>query len=275
MRAVFVSYRRGDADGQARALVAMLAQHLGKASIFIDVDSITPGRDFRVVLKERLESCDAMLALIGRQWLDARDASGQRRLDDPNDFVRQEISAALKRNISVTPVLLEGVKVPSPDSLPEDMRDLSFRNSFELSHSRWESDVNEMIRRLGLSTRKTPYWIGLAAAAVLVLAGAAWYFASGPTGVGASARRMGPLEEGIDRNAYDLYKKPSTVSSADACSDLCGREPRCEAFTFTPRFEDKTGNTGNCWLKFFAGTPAPVPGYVSGVKLGGRKTPEE
>ena len=73
MGAVFISYRRGDVDGQARALVGDPSNHVGRDNVFIDVDSIAPGRDFRQVLKERLETCDMVLALIGGQWLDAKD----------------------------------------------------------------------------------------------------------------------------------------------------------------------------------------------------------
>jgi hypothetical protein len=147
MGAVFISYRRGDVDGQARALVGDLSNHVGRDNVFIDVDSIAPGRDFRQVLKERLETCDMVLALIGRQWLDAKDQAGRRRLEDPGDFVRQEIAAALKRDIPVTPILLEDADMPTADRLPDEIRDLAYRNAFTLSHARWESDVEELIRR--------------------------------------------------------------------------------------------------------------------------------
>jgi hypothetical protein len=121
----------------------------------MDVDSIALGQDFRRVLTERLESCDVMLALIGPGWLDSKDGAGRRRLDDASDFVRQEIAAALKRNIPVTPVLLQSAQMPSPERLPDDIRELVYRNGFELSHSRWESDVSEMIKRLGLARERT------------------------------------------------------------------------------------------------------------------------
>lgn len=150
MGAVFVSYRRGDAEGQARALFNELTEQLGSDSVFMDVDSIALGRDFRQILQERLGSCDYMLALIGPDWLDIKDASGKRRLESPSDFVRQEIAAALKRNIPVTPVLVRGAQIPAPEQLPDDLKDLVFRNGFELSHTRWESDVREMFRRLGV-----------------------------------------------------------------------------------------------------------------------------
>jgi TIR domain-containing protein len=150
MRTVFVSYRRGDSEGQARALNFELVKLIGKDSVFMDVDSIALGRDFRQILHERLESCDLMLVLIGPGWLDAKDAAGNRRLETATDLVRQEIAAALKRNIPVTPVLLQGAQMPPPERLPEDIRELVYRNGFELGHSTWESDVSEMVKRFGL-----------------------------------------------------------------------------------------------------------------------------
>ena len=217
MGAVFISYRRGDSEGQARALSGDLVERVGKDAVFMDVDSIALGRDFRQILHERLGSCDIMLALIGPNWLDAKDAAGNRRLESPTDFVRQEIASALKRNIPVTPVLVQGAQMPPQERLPEDLKDLAFRNGFELSHMRWESDVREMVKRLGQGTdeirgdwsagpaskpsvtprkggsrashpvstgtddgSKFPVAILAAVATVLVLAvGAAWYSMSG------------------------------------------------------------------------------------------------
>jgi hypothetical protein len=127
-----------------------LAERLGENSVFMDVDSIALGRDFRSVLQEVLASCDLMLVLIGRNWVDVKDEEGRTRLENPGDFVRLEIEAALKRDIAVTPVLVQGAHMPAAEKLPAEIKDLAYRNGFELSHSRWASDVGEMIRRLGL-----------------------------------------------------------------------------------------------------------------------------
>ena len=116
----------------------------------MDVQSIDLGRDFRDVLQEVAASCNLMLVLIGPNWADAKDERGRTRLEDPDDYVRLEIEAALKRNIPITPVLVQGARMPTPEELPVEIRDLAYRNGFELSHARWESDVQEMIRRLGL-----------------------------------------------------------------------------------------------------------------------------
>ena len=136
MGGIFISYRRGDSEGQARALSTELANYVGEGGVFMDVDSVALGRDFRQILHESLESCDTVLALIGPNWLDIRDASGRRRLDDPADIVRQEIATALKRNIPVAPVLLQGASMPPEQRLPDDLKDLAFRNGFELSADR-------------------------------------------------------------------------------------------------------------------------------------------
>ncbi len=155
MGMIFVSYRREDAAGEARALFSSLAEQLGAGSAFMDVDNIALGRDFRDALNERLNDCDVLLALIGKGWLTSKNRQGKPRLEDSNDFVRLEILAALKRNIPVTPVLVQDAEMPSADQLPEELRDFAYRNAFELSHARWESDVREMVRRLGL-VRQAP-----------------------------------------------------------------------------------------------------------------------
>ncbi len=95
-----------------------------------------------------------MLVLIGRDWANVKDEEGRTRLENPDDFVRLEIGAALRRDIVVTPILVQGAHMPAPEHLPADIRDLVYRNGFELSHNWWELDVAEMIRRLGLDISK-------------------------------------------------------------------------------------------------------------------------
>jgi hypothetical protein len=148
MSAIFISYRREDAEGQAGRLFDDLAMHLGEGSVFMDVVGIEPGRDFRLAIDEHVASCGVLLAVIGRSWLDAKDQSGRLRLEDPMDFVRLEIASALKRGIPVIPVLVRGASIPRPDQLPPDLADLAFRNGVELTHARWDSDVQILIKAL-------------------------------------------------------------------------------------------------------------------------------
>jgi hypothetical protein len=148
MRSIFISYRREDSEGQAGRLFDDLATHFGRDSVFMDVAGIEPGRDFRQAIDQHVASCGVLLAMIGRVWMNAADASGRRRLDDPMDFVRLETAAALKRDIPVIPVLVHGAQMPRADELPQDLTNLAYRNAVELTHARWESDVQVLIRAL-------------------------------------------------------------------------------------------------------------------------------
>ncbi|MGA2293188.1 TIR domain-containing protein, partial [Bradyrhizobium sp.] len=150
---VFISYRRQTAAGEARALFNELVARLGRKAVFMDVDSISLGRDFRSELQKTLAACDLMLVLIDKDWATAKDEAGQIRLENASDFVRMEIEAGLKRDIVVTPVLLKGAQMPTAEQLPAAIRDLAYRHGFELSHLRWQSDVREMLRRLNLDVQ--------------------------------------------------------------------------------------------------------------------------
>src|SRR5947199_8066846 len=148
MGSIFLSYRREDTEGQAGRLYDDLVAVFGPDSVFMDVAAIQPGRDFRKSIDQSLNSCGVFLSLIGKNWLTAKDISGQRRLDDSADFVRIETGAALKRDIPVIPVLVQGASAPKPDQLPDDLKELAFRNAVELTHARWDSDIQALIKAL-------------------------------------------------------------------------------------------------------------------------------
>ena len=165
MAAIFISYRRNDAWAEARALSTDLTLAFGEDSVFMDVDSIALGRDFRVVLSELLASCQVMIVLIGPKWLDARGKDGKRRLDSTDDWVRAEVAAALGRDIPVVPVLVDGAVIPTADQLPADISKLAYRNAFELTQQRWKSDVGALVDRLGLPRPGQPRQAATAPAA--------------------------------------------------------------------------------------------------------------
>ena len=148
MRAIFISYRRDDTEGHAGRLFKDLSDRFGKGAVFMDVAGIEPGRDFRRAIEQQVASCGVLLAMIGKNWLTVADAAGRRRLDDPSDFVRLETGSALKRDIPVIPVLVHDAGMPRADQLPDDLKELAFRNSVELTHARWNSDVQLLISAL-------------------------------------------------------------------------------------------------------------------------------
>jgi hypothetical protein len=148
MGAIFISYRRDDADGHAGRLFQNLREVFGAESVFMDVVGIEPGVDFRKTIDAKLTACSVLLAMMGRQWLVIQKPGGPRRLDDDNDFVRLETAAALRRDIHVIPVLVQGARMPTADELPDDLKDLAYRNGVELTHARWDSDVQLLVQAL-------------------------------------------------------------------------------------------------------------------------------
>ncbi len=147
-RSIFISYRRDDTEGEAGRLFDDLVRTFGEDSVFMDVSDINPGVDFRKAIDENVASCGVLLAMIGPQWSTIRSTAGARRLDDPNDFVRLEIASALARNIAVIPVLVHDAKMPRPEDLPDNLKELAFRNSVEVTHARWNSDVQLLTQAL-------------------------------------------------------------------------------------------------------------------------------
>jgi len=148
---VFISYRREDAKWQAREIYRALTQVLPRDKVFMDVDSIPPGADFVDVLEGWVDECDIMLALIGTGWINVVDPkSGRRRLENPNDFVRIEVRRGLERKIHVVPVLLDGAPIPDVDQLPDDLKRLVRRNAEFVEHRTVDTDVERLIKRLGL-----------------------------------------------------------------------------------------------------------------------------
>ncbi len=148
MRAIFISYRRSDSEGEAGRLFDDLSGRFTEQAVFMDVDAIKPGRDFRKAIEENIHSCSVVLAMIGPQWLDSANELGARRLEDEGDYLRLEIASALRRDIAVVPVLVRGAKMPRADQLPGDIQELAYRNCVELTHSRWKSDIELLARAL-------------------------------------------------------------------------------------------------------------------------------
>src|SRR5215467_9390843 len=132
---IFISYRRDDSAGHAGRVHDRLEREFGRDLLFMDVDAIPLGADFVNVLSDEVAKCDVLLAIIGPNWVDARDELGHRRLDSAQDFVRIEIAVALKRGIPVIPILLEGTRVPRPEQLPDDLKGLTRRNGLDVRHA--------------------------------------------------------------------------------------------------------------------------------------------
>jgi hypothetical protein len=151
---IFISYRRDDSAGQAGRLFDTLSRHFGEDNVFMDVDTIDLGTDFRPALQDAVRRCDIMLVVIGRDWLDCTDPTGARRLDNADDWVRVEIAEALRRNVPVIPILVRGASVVTADRLPREILSLADRQATAISDDQWRSGVNNLISRLEAMPRR-------------------------------------------------------------------------------------------------------------------------
>jgi hypothetical protein len=152
---IFISYRREDSEWAAQQIYDAFVRRLPRERVFMDIDSIPPGSDFVDILEHQVEKCQCVLALIGKAWIKSTDPkTGQRRLDDPKDFVRIEICAALSRRIPIVPVLLQGAPMPDENQLPEGMRKLVGRQAECVGSRTVDADVDRLIRKLGLDEAK-------------------------------------------------------------------------------------------------------------------------
>jgi hypothetical protein len=137
MNKIFISYRRQDSADLTYAIYDRLASFFGDSTIFLDIDSLSPGQDFPHQLHEALNQCSVILILIGPQWLTVSDEFGHRRIDNSSDFVRLEVSQSLRRQDQnkaiLMPILLHDALLPPAAELPEDLRGLANCRPYTLS----------------------------------------------------------------------------------------------------------------------------------------------
>jgi hypothetical protein len=145
MPGIFISYRRDDTAGYAGRLADGLTAHFGAERVFMDAQALRPGMDYVEAIEQSIGSCDILILLIGRRWLTTVDADGHRRLDDPTDLHRIEIASALKRDLRVIPVLVDGGRMPRQEDLPADLALLARRQACEIDDASWRYDVQQLI----------------------------------------------------------------------------------------------------------------------------------
>jgi hypothetical protein len=191
MPKLLISYRRSDSDAMAGRIRDNLAAYYGNDSIFIDVDNIPIGTDFREHIRKAFGDQDMLIAVVGQKWLGQRKG-GRTRIQEETDPVRVEIEMALQNSMPLVPVLVNGARMPKPEELPDSLKDFSFRNAAEIDSGRdFRQHMDRLIRSidqiLGLKARKpgsrgdgfgqptTIFWT--AGFAALLLIGVAAFFA--------------------------------------------------------------------------------------------------
>jgi serine/threonine protein kinase len=144
---IFICYRRGDSADITGRIYDWLLRQFGEAALFKDVDSIPYGMDFRAEIDNAISTCTAVLAIVGPRWLAKSGRQKQRDIDNPSDYVRIELASALRRQIPIIPVLVAGESMPSPDTLPDDLREFSYRNAIQVKPDPdFRADMDRLIK---------------------------------------------------------------------------------------------------------------------------------
>jgi hypothetical protein len=142
-----LSYRRDDSAGHAGRLAEHLCSEFGPDHVFMDVQDIVPGQDFTQAIENTISACQVVIVVIGPRWVaDLKQRGGR------DDFVLHEVSVALRRNVTVIPVLVGGAAMPSAGELPESIAPLSRRQALEIRDARFEDDTKVLVQSL----RKVP-----------------------------------------------------------------------------------------------------------------------
>ncbi|HUY77794.1 MAG TPA: toll/interleukin-1 receptor domain-containing protein, partial [Ktedonobacterales bacterium] len=149
MKKIFISYRRDDEPFATKILYDKLAAYFGSDEIFYDIGDIPKGAHFLELIEQSISQCGAAIAIIGSKWLTLTGDDGQPRLSNPNDMVRFELEAALRRKIPILPILINDAKMPHPDAVPQSLREICFLQDHHVhSNDQFDREVSEVIQFL-------------------------------------------------------------------------------------------------------------------------------
>jgi hypothetical protein len=155
MGKVFICYRRIPDEGFAGRIFDTLGSALGPERVFMDIDSIPKGANFKQIIKQAIEKCTVAIVVIGRNWANTISRSVDHRLGDPDDFVRVEVELAMQLGKHIIPVLLGNVDMPGADELPESLKEFSFLNAANLRHDHFKSDAQDLVRQVDIRAPRT------------------------------------------------------------------------------------------------------------------------
>jgi pterin-4a-carbinolamine dehydratase len=149
---IFISYRRADSATEAGRLHSTILKELGTTTVFMDTYSIEPGTQWPKELNEALQAAKIFIVVIGTEWIRISDEFGMRRIDQEDDWVRQEIEFALREDKKLLPLLVKGAKMPPPDKLPTSISALALRQAIDIRDAYWDHDIKLVLERLRLVT---------------------------------------------------------------------------------------------------------------------------
>ena len=144
---VFISYRHDDEGPTSRFVKAELDEIFGSEHVFMDLDNIRQGDQWKEVIKSNLEACDCLIVVIGRNWLRLQDEFFVRRIDKKDDWVRIEIETALRRGIKIIPLFIGGA-LTQKEALPKSIQKLLDSQGMVINAVSWQSDIAALVDAL-------------------------------------------------------------------------------------------------------------------------------
>jgi hypothetical protein len=262
---IFISYRRSDSKSDARSICQRLERTFGKGRVFIDVDSIRPGENFQSVLNDDLKQCKIMLVVIGPHWLELLRPSEPAGGEQNRDYVRMEIASALEHNLPIFPVLVDGAPMPDAKDLPDDLRQLSFRQAFSIRHDSFSRDMWELEQefRRHLPAQRT-WKLAAIFALIAISAGAISYYVwrSPPASPNAYSR-IGRFACFGGADFPDSWQNEASLCTTYGCNFGKMSEDACLALGARKRSKTVIhGNKGTsraneCWLQDSCGDLRP------------------
>lgn len=237
---IFVNYRRSQSLKEADHLATILGTHFGEKRVFVDVRGIAGFSDWFEILREQVEGTAALIALIGRDWLGALDKREYPDNEATKDFVRYEIAEALKRNIPVLPVLLDGATLPKEQQLPMEMRGLLRCQGMELRETHFTEDAAAISEKLSSILAETPRYRRIAARKTASLAVAALGLGIAAGAAIFNTVKVQPLQEQVAHLRTDLGEQQDARSKAEeraaqfdtvqSCVEMVYRKLRDKSF---------------------------------------------
>ena len=187
MKRIFISYRSSDGRKDANRLAVDLNRVFGDDQVFLDKQDLPGGSSWHDEILAALGSKPVVLALITPDYFGALVGT-DRRIERPDDPVRDELLTALQSGAQIIPLLVESVNMPAAESLPEGLRPLTSRHGLKLRSEDWSYDLPRLIDdliRFGFKVRDAEWrstfgaapqvrvkrWLSLAVAAFLILLG--------------------------------------------------------------------------------------------------------
>jgi hypothetical protein len=284
MARIIISYRRSDSAAMTRLIFDRLVARFGENLVFMDIDNIPFGVDFRRHIRESLLAGDVLLAIVGSKWTGI-DASGQPRILEENDPVRVEIETAFENSITVMPVLIDHATMPQPADLPETLANFPYLNAIPVDSGRdFRHHMDRLIRVLEkilaatgelpkrpappvttieevLRLVRSPFpWIIAATAALPLLAAVIGLSPPWPRGVAAMTAVVAVVATGVvfymlKEASYRATKRVMRFAALALAVTACAYLVVVSLFTF------QTPTTKEYWAKGFVCTAEALAVY--------------